>query len=117
MSIPRWRRRMHRTGSSSMRAGTLDLNRASKHTSMASSNVWRGSPACELTSALLEGRDIAASLREAATGAGVDLVVMTTHGRGALGRFWLGSVADRVGGALSVALFLGRPPGVGAGVC
>jgi nucleotide-binding universal stress UspA family protein len=27
-------------------------------------------------------------------GAHVDLVVMTTHGRGAVGRFWLGSVAD-----------------------
>jgi nucleotide-binding universal stress UspA family protein len=25
-----------------------------------------------------------------------DLVVMTTHGRGALSRFWLGSVADEV---------------------
>jgi len=27
---------------------------------------------------------------------GIDLVVMTTHGRGGLGRWWLGSVADRL---------------------
>jgi nucleotide-binding universal stress UspA family protein len=62
-----------------------------------------------VTSALLEGSDIAACLREAANGAGVDLVVMTTHGRGALGRFWLGSVADRLVRDLPMPLLLARP--------
>jgi nucleotide-binding universal stress UspA family protein len=36
------------------------------------------------------------ALGEYAQRNGVDLIVMTTHGRGGLGRFWLGSVADRL---------------------
>jgi nucleotide-binding universal stress UspA family protein len=62
-----------------------------------------------VTSALLEGQDISASVRERAIGAGVDLVVMTTHGRGAMGRFWLGSVADRLVRDLLMPLLLVRP--------
>jgi nucleotide-binding universal stress UspA family protein len=41
--------------------------------------------------------------------AGVDLVVMTTHGRGALGRFWFGSIADELVRSLHVPLLLVRP--------
>src|SRR6202035_1582140 len=44
---------------------------------------------------LLEG-DIPNLLRQQATRARADLVVMTTHARGPLGRFWLGSVADEL---------------------
>jgi len=39
----------------------------------------------------------------------VDLVVMTSHGRGAVARVWLGSVADELVRTLSVPLLLVRP--------
>ncbi len=45
---------------------------------------------------------------------GADLVVMSTHGRGGLGRFWLGSVADRLLHAVTVPLLLVRPTAEGA---
>lgn len=60
-----------------------------------------------LTPALLQGREVADSLCEAA-GGGTDLVVMATHGRGPLGRFWFGSVADELMRRLSVPLLLVR---------
>jgi nucleotide-binding universal stress UspA family protein len=40
---------------------------------------------------------------------GIDLVVMTTHGRGALGRALFGSVADRIVRAAPVPVLLIRP--------
>jgi nucleotide-binding universal stress UspA family protein len=39
----------------------------------------------------------------------IDLVVMTTHGRGGLARFWLGSVADELVRQLPVPVLLLRP--------
>src|SRR5262249_42499567 len=48
-----------------------------------------------VSSALLEG-PVADTLAAHVTAAGADLVVMTTHGRGPLSRFWLGSVADEL---------------------
>jgi nucleotide-binding universal stress UspA family protein len=39
----------------------------------------------------------------------VDLVVMTTHGRGALGRIWLGSVADQLIRDMPMPMLLVRP--------
>jgi nucleotide-binding universal stress UspA family protein len=39
----------------------------------------------------------------------IDLVVMTTHGRGALSRAWLGSVADRLVRQLAMPVLLVRP--------
>ncbi len=47
----------------------------------------------QVESALLEG-EVAVALEAHATRIEADLVVMSTHGRGAMGRFWLGSVAD-----------------------
>lgn len=38
-----------------------------------------------------------------------DLVVMTTHARGAMGRFWLGSVADRLIREITVPVLLVHP--------
>src|ERR1700722_7701314 len=38
-----------------------------------------------------------------------DLVVMTTHGRGPLGRLWLGSVVDELVRTLSMPVLLTRP--------
>jgi nucleotide-binding universal stress UspA family protein len=63
---------------------------------------------------VLEG-DIAAELRMLATEIGADLVVMTTHARGPLGRFWLGSVADELVRRLPMPVLLVRP-GEGAPV-
>jgi nucleotide-binding universal stress UspA family protein len=57
---------------------------------------------------VLEG-DIAAALRAHATDSGADLVVMTTHARGPLGRFWLGSVADELVRRLPMPVLLVRP--------
>jgi nucleotide-binding universal stress UspA family protein len=39
----------------------------------------------------------------------IDLVVMTTHGRGGLSRIWLGSVADSLVRAVDVPMLLMRP--------
>ncbi|HXG09198.1 MAG TPA: universal stress protein [Gemmataceae bacterium] len=60
-----------------------------------------------VTPVFLQGREVADSLCEAA-GAGTDLVVMATHGRGPLGRFWFGSVADMLLRRLSVPLLFVR---------
>ncbi len=56
---------------------------------------------------VLEG-PIAETLQEQALGNGCDLVVMTTHGRGPVSRFWLGSVADQLVHRLPMPLLLIR---------
>jgi nucleotide-binding universal stress UspA family protein len=61
-----------------------------------------------VTTEIVEGA-IAPSIRRAAEN-GTDLVVMTTHGRGPLGRFWLGSVADQLVRELTIPLLLIHPP-------
>jgi len=48
-----------------------------------------------IKTALLEG-DVAAGLTAYARREAIDLVVLSTHARGAFGRFWLGSVADEL---------------------
>jgi nucleotide-binding universal stress UspA family protein len=58
---------------------------------------------------LAEG-DITEMLQAESVRTHADLVVMTTHGRGPLGRFWLGSVADELVRVLPVPLLLVRPP-------
>jgi nucleotide-binding universal stress UspA family protein len=58
--------------------------------------------------AVLDG-PIAPTLHDHAGAVSADLVVMTTHGRSAVGRFWLGSVADYLIRHLSVPLLLVRP--------
>jgi len=57
---------------------------------------------------LLSG-DIPALVRNHATEVGADVVVMTTHARGPLGRFWLGSVADQLVRQLPMPVLLVRP--------
>jgi nucleotide-binding universal stress UspA family protein len=47
----------------------------------------------QVRTTLLEG-EVTAALEAQAARVEADLVVMSTHGRGAMGRFWLGSVAD-----------------------
>jgi nucleotide-binding universal stress UspA family protein len=59
-------------------------------------------------SILLEG-PVAPSVRTAVAGTEAELVVMTTHGRGPLARFWLGSVADELVRECPVPLLLVHP--------
>jgi len=61
-----------------------------------------------ITTMLLDG-PVAQTLHEYATASEADLIVMTTHGRGALSRFWLGSIADTLIRQVSVPVLLIRP--------
>jgi nucleotide-binding universal stress UspA family protein len=66
--------------------------------------TWRGP--IEIT--LLDG-PVAEAIAAYAETHRVDLVVMTTHGRGLLSRAWLGSVADRLVRQLPMPMLLVRP--------
>jgi nucleotide-binding universal stress UspA family protein len=70
--------------------------------------VRQAAPSVKVATVLQEG-DPAETLQKDAATAGADLVVMTTHARGALGRLWLGSVADELLRHLQVPLLLVRP--------
>jgi nucleotide-binding universal stress UspA family protein len=61
----------------------------------------------EVSTSLLEGRVAQAIARRARAVA--DLVIMTTHGRGPLSRFWLGSVADELLRTLDLPILVIRP--------
>jgi nucleotide-binding universal stress UspA family protein len=61
-----------------------------------------------VTSALREG-GVPEVIQEQVAARGADLVVMTTHGRGHLARFWLGSVADELIRRLPAPILLVRP--------
>jgi nucleotide-binding universal stress UspA family protein len=60
------------------------------------------------TTAVLDG-PVAEMLAAHAADIGVDLIVMTTHGRGGLSRMWLGSVAEGVVREANVPVLLIRP--------
>ncbi len=61
-----------------------------------------------VSSRLLQG-SVAETLESHAQVSAIDLVVMSTHGRGAMGRFWLGSVADRLIRRLHIPVLVVRP--------
>ena len=61
-----------------------------------------------LSSAVLEGL-VPGAIKRHATESDVDLVVMTTQGRGPVARFWLGSVADRLVRQLTIPILFVRP--------
>jgi nucleotide-binding universal stress UspA family protein len=61
-----------------------------------------------VSSELIEG-EIAPTIRDVVSDGKADLVVMTTHGRGPVARFWLGSVADEMVRELPVPLLLVHP--------
>ncbi len=61
-----------------------------------------------LSTQLIDGL-VADALIAHAHRSNVDLVVMTTHGKGPLSRFWLGSVADKLLRQLNVPVLLVRP--------
>ena len=58
---------------------------------------------------VLGGRHVARTLERHIARAGADLIVMTTHGRGAFGRAWLGSTADHLVRHTPAAIMLIRP--------
>ncbi len=58
-----------------------------------------------------ESEDVAAEIISVAQGAGIDTIVMCTHGRGGLGRFLFGSVAMRVLQSATVPVLIIRPDG------
>lgn len=62
----------------------------------------------KVTTAVLSGHTVEMLLGEIESH-GVDLVVMATHGRGALSRLWLGSVADGFARQSNVPVILVRP--------
>ncbi len=72
------------------------------------SAVVEGSHGLTVTTAVCTGR-AAATLCEYVETHQVDLVVMTTHGRGGPMRWWLGSVADRMLRRLAVPVLLLHP--------
>jgi nucleotide-binding universal stress UspA family protein len=53
--------------------------------------------------------EVAPTLAEMVARGEADLVVLATHGRGAIGRFWLGSVADEMVRQTNAPLLLVRP--------
>jgi nucleotide-binding universal stress UspA family protein len=57
---------------------------------------------------VLEGL-VPGAIKRHATDSGVDLVVMTTQGRGPVARFWLGSVADRLVRQSTIPILFVRP--------
>src|SRR5262249_57716766 len=58
--------------------------------------------------------EVAPAVRRYAAAEAVDLIVMSTHGRGPLARFWLGSVADALVRDAPVPVLLVRPHGEAA---
>jgi nucleotide-binding universal stress UspA family protein len=94
-------------GEGTMYLGTPDVQLWEEEKKYLSSLVNRLKKAgLEKVSAhVLEG-SIADTLQEHALSSGSDLVVMTTHGRGPVSRFWLGSVADQLVHRLPIPLLL-----------
>jgi len=68
----------------------------------------RSTHGLSVTTALLEG-PAASALAEHVRACRIGLVVMTTHGRGGLSRWWLGSVTDRLLRRTPVPLLLLHP--------
>ena len=58
---------------------------------------------------MLRQGDMMGEVRDHLAEYGVGLIVMTTHARGALGRFWLGSVADRLVRESPMPVLLAHP--------
>jgi nucleotide-binding universal stress UspA family protein len=73
--------------------------------------VARASMATPVMTSVVTGA-AAGALCEYVESHSVDLVVMTTHGRGGLSRWWLGSVADRMLRRLDIPVLLLQPRAV-----
>ncbi len=68
-----------------------------------------------VTAELIESPALAEALHDHATAAGADLLVLTTHGHGALTRVWLGSVADELARRATIPTLVVRPGEAGQG--
>ncbi len=68
-----------------------------------------GTSTVPVSAVLLEETAVAEALHAHAVAAGADLVVTTTHGRGALTRVWLGSVADELVRRATIPTLVVRP--------
>lgn len=68
-----------------------------------------------VTGTLLDG-PVAEALQHQVESSGADLVVITTHGRGPMSRFWLGSVADHLMRVLHIPVLMIRPTPAGESV-
>ena len=68
----------------------------------------RAKDSIKITTSLLEG-PVAGEIRKHAVEMSADLVVLTTHARGALGRFWLGSTADELIRELPMPVLMVHP--------
>ena len=68
----------------------------------------KGLPFAGVTRLAAEG-DVRDVIRAKAECIHADLVVMTTHGRGPIGRFWLGSAADELVRTLPMPVLIVRP--------
>lgn len=64
---------------------------------------------CE-TDVMEEEEGISESICADVVRTGADLIVLSSHGRGALERFWLGSIADTLIRTAPVPVLLARPP-------
>jgi nucleotide-binding universal stress UspA family protein len=62
-----------------------------------------------VTFALIEGTAVAEKLEADAAANQIELIVMTTHGRGPMSRLWLGSVADELVRRSSTPILMIRP--------
>jgi len=69
----------------------------------------------EVSTTIRYGR-VAEAIARYAGEAGADLIVMTTHGRGGLSRFWLGSVADELSRIVDIPLLAVHPARRGPGL-
>jgi nucleotide-binding universal stress UspA family protein len=65
-----------------------------------------------VATALLEG-NIAREISQYTRRSEIEIIVMSTHGRGGFHRAWLGSIADRLVRRLRVPVLLVRPPAAG----
>ncbi len=66
---------------------------------------------CLVLSDVLEDEEgISESICADVVKTGSDLIVLTSHGRGAVARFWLGSIADQLVRTAPVPVLLVRPP-------
>lgn len=72
----------------------------------------KAAPKLPISSSHPEG-PVAETIQEQAIRFGADLILMTTHGRSEIGRYWLGSVADELLRFSTVPLMLVKPHGGG----
>jgi nucleotide-binding universal stress UspA family protein len=70
-----------------------------------------GPVSCDVLEDVMEEEDgICESIIADVKRTGVDLVVVSSHGRGVMARFWLGSIADRLVRTAPVPVMVVRPP-------